>query len=266
MRLFSCYSLLCICYLRLFLDFACACSSSSCCCCKKRTARKNEDKTKDCGNERELRMPRERDRVEKRVEEGEWQRESGDFSWGVLLYTEVAHTHTHSRTAGKRARARASGRAESQLRVRATAIPHSLVANAEFSGGRNQFFVLLLTNFFFYSFFYSFFQLLWLCFAVFVFCNISARLTVRRRIPLQCFVLAMICQIEPPPPPTTPRSVLDPPPLPPILVFNCEANRIQIEAMEARVECNFSFGRSLKSRRIPQLPPVPRPAPSHCPP
>lgn len=169
MRLFSCYSLLCICYLRLFLDFACACSSFCCCCCKKRTARKNEDKTKDCGNERELRMPRERDRVEKRVEEGEWQRESGDFSWGVLLYTEVAHTHTHlhSRTAGKRARARASGRAESQLRVRATAIPHSLVANAEFSGGRNQFFVLLLTNFFFYSFFYSFFQLLWLCFAVF---------------------------------------------------------------------------------------------------
>lgn len=159
MRLFSCYSLLCICYLRLFLDFACACSSSCCCCCcKKRTARKNEDKTKDCGNERELRMPRERDRVEKRVEEGEWQRESGDFSWGVLLYTEVAHTHTHSRTAGKRARARASGRAESQLRVRATAIPHSLVANAEFSGGRNQFFVLLLTNFFFTHFFTRFFS------------------------------------------------------------------------------------------------------------
>lgn len=160
MRLFSCYSLLCICYLRLFLDFACACSSSSCCCCKKRTARKNEDKTKDCGNERELRMPRERDRVEKRVEEGEWQRESGDFSWGVLLYTEVAHTHTHlhSRTAGKRARAKASGRAESQLRVRATAIPHSLVANAEFSGGRNQFFVLLLTNFFFTHFFTRFFS------------------------------------------------------------------------------------------------------------
>lgn len=104
-------------------------------------------------------MPREKDRLIGKESRRGRVAENGDFSWGVLLYTEVAHTHTYIVTQRERERERASGRDESQMRVRATAIPHSRVANAEFCGGRNQFLSYFLPIFFthFFTRFFSYF-------------------------------------------------------------------------------------------------------------
>jgi len=154
-------------------------------------------------------------------------------------------THTHTRTQVYKEKERKSEgereREEVESVESSTQQFHSRVANAEFFCGRNQFLSYFLPIFFYFFFtswfFFSYFSLFFALIAFFVVVvvavgllfNISARLTVRRCIPLQWF-LPWFGQNENPS--NVPRPTPHFPPLSIVYavcsLFNCVARRIKL--------------------------------------